>query len=74
MLKKIKQKARKIILGDYTAQLIDDTEMQRCSLLTANETSKTPKRYDIINYLLQLTENKRYLEIGVRNPADCFDR
>lgn len=33
-------------------------------------------RFDIINHFIEkrFDENCRYLEIGVRNPADCFDR
>ena len=31
-------------------------------------------RYDIINYLIQKNNFKKYLEIGVRNPDDCFNR
>lgn len=74
MLSYIKQHFRKILRGKYISQFIDDHAIIRCSELTENEVRKTPKRYDIINYLLTLTENKRYLEIGVRNPADCFSR
>lgn len=41
----------------------------------SHEMKKSPKRYDIINYLLaSLNRNCSYLEIGVRNPADCFDK
>lgn len=74
MLNFIKKQSRKILSNHYTSRFLDDNEIQRCSTLTAVEMKKTPKRYDIINYLLTLTENKRYLEIGVRNPADCFSR
>lgn len=31
-------------------------------------------RYDIINYLADKYKYKSYLEIGVRNPKDCFDK
>ena len=31
-------------------------------------------RYDIINYLIEKKNFKKYLEIGVRNPDDCFNR
>jgi SAM-dependent methyltransferase len=35
----------------------------------------TIKRYDIINYLLNRKEEETcYLEIGVRNPEDCFNK
>lgn len=32
------------------------------------------KRFDIINLLLRHTRERRYLEIGLRNPAHNFDR
>jgi hypothetical protein len=32
-----------------------------------------PKRAEIINHLIQCRAYKRYLEIGVRNPADNFN-
>jgi hypothetical protein len=34
-------------------------------------------RYDVINYLIEKfynTKECRYLEIGVRDPSDCFDK
>lgn len=38
------------------------------------EVSKRPLRSEIINYLLSLDQNqKKYLEIGVRNPAHNFN-
>lgn len=44
--------------------------------LTHLEMRKTPKRFDIINLIISSikTEMTRYLEIGVRNPADNFNR
>lgn len=40
------------------------------------EESKIPKRYDLINYLLSRKRNTytSYLEIGVRNPEDNFNK
>ena len=40
------------------------------------EAGKTPVRSDIINYLLSSVGKKEtnYLEIGVRNPANNFDK
>jgi hypothetical protein len=32
------------------------------------------KRYDIINALIKKNDYTDYLEIGICNPADCFDR
>ena len=39
------------------------------------ETQKTPMRYDVINFLLKhLNKETNYLEIGVRNPEDNFNK
>jgi len=39
------------------------------------ESEKNPKRYDVINYLLSTCgDQTRYLEIGVRNPEENFDK
>ena len=32
------------------------------------------ERFDLINYLIDKKKLKNYLEIGVRNPDDCFNR
>lgn len=32
------------------------------------------KRFDIINYLIEKNNFKTYLEIGVENPKNCFDK
>ncbi|MBR9758585.1 MAG: class I SAM-dependent methyltransferase [Algicola sp.] len=41
---------------------------------TRIEINKKPRRTEIINYFLSLSETKRYLEIGVRNPQKNFNR
>jgi len=39
------------------------------------ESAKSPFRYDVINFLLSATNRENiYLEIGVRNPADNFNK
>lgn len=39
------------------------------------EKKKKPLRYDLINYIIgRLNKEIKYLEIGVRNPADNFDK
>ena len=39
------------------------------------ENAKSPFRYDVINFLLSSTNRENiYLEIGVRNPADNFNK
>jgi hypothetical protein len=73
MFNKVSKQLRSL-LWSKDSRFVDKLEVQRCCSKNEEEKAKTPKRYDIINYLLGHTENKRYLEIGVRNPADCFDR
>lgn len=43
-------------------------------LLSKKESKKQPSRTTIINYFLTLCDGENYLEIGVRNPADNFDK
>lgn len=63
------------LLKEWSRPRSHDAKLVRhCDALTAKEISKEPKRYDIINELLSYTSNKRYLEIGVRNPSDCFEK
>lgn len=46
-----------------------------CKRLNDLELAKQPKRYDIINLLLNSFQREtNYLEIGVRNPAINFDK
>ncbi|MGA8261564.1 MAG: class I SAM-dependent methyltransferase [Arenicellales bacterium] len=47
---------------------------RECHAATNRERRKRPKRFDVINALLERTADRRYLEIGVRNPDDCFHR
>lgn len=41
---------------------------------SASMSQRSHARYHIINALLENTEQRRYLEIGVRNPEDNFNR
>jgi hypothetical protein len=47
---------------------------QTCSEASSAMQCRSHARYHIINALLKNTLKKRYLEIGVRNPADNFDK
>jgi len=56
----------------------DRADLKRINLETKakskEETAKTPKRTEIINYLLSFLDRETtYLEIGVRNPEDNFN-
>lgn len=53
----------------------NDTYHQQVKVLDEKEVNKTPLRSEVINFLLQyLNRETTYLEIGVRNPADNFDK
>ena len=58
----------------YFIRLLRDQESKRVLRLRKMEYAKTPKRHDIINYLLGQTKRKHYLEIGVRNPDHNFNK
>ncbi|MFN9710772.1 MAG: class I SAM-dependent methyltransferase [Bacteroidota bacterium] len=58
----------------FCYHFLNDTESNRIARLKKEEYLKTPKRYDIINYLLQFTSCEYYLEIGVRNPDHNFNK
>ncbi len=45
-----------------------------CAAASASMDRRSHARYHIINALLEQTDQKRYLEIGVRNPEDNFNR
>lgn len=55
-------------------RIIDDKFFVNTNLATQKEIRKRPKRTEIINYLLSLTDSKLYLEIGVRDPRKNFDK
>lgn len=42
--------------------------------LKFRETAKSPKRTEVINFCASQRNFENYLEIGVRNPADNFDK
>ena len=55
--------------------LLTDKHFREVQKKTTEEYSKNPSRSDIINYLLSLNQKvTNYLEIGVRNPIQNFDR
>lgn len=60
----------------YGNYILESEVYSNASKLTEIEAQKTPFRYDIINYLLNKTgdKNNNYLEIGVRNPIENFDK
>lgn len=60
---------------DLGSAVYHSEEFKRVKELNHLEIEKKPARFDIINFLLStLKRATTYLEIGVRNPADNFDR
>jgi hypothetical protein len=74
MISLIIDRLRKVLRGRFISRFVDEEAIAQCCQLTMKEVKKNPMRFDVINYLLERTDNKQYLEIGVRNPAECFDR
>ena len=60
-------------------QYLNDPFLQKGMEKTACELAKRPGRTEVLNFLLNASQRRsksdetRYLEIGVRNPADNFD-
>lgn len=60
---------------NWGGRFLTDPYHIRVQKLNEQEGLKAPKRYDIINFLLEtFKQPTTYLEIGVRNPADNFDK
>lgn len=55
-------------------RIIADDFFIKTDIATQNEIRKRPRRTDIINYFLSITDSKLYLEIGVRDPNKNFNR
>lgn len=60
---------------NWGGRFLSDPYHLRVQKLNEQEGLKAPKRYDIINYLLSTFKRSTiYLEIGVRNPEDNFNK
>lgn len=55
-------------------QIKSDPTYKESKLAGIRERQKVGKRTDIINHLLTITSHQNYLEIGVRNPDDNFNK
>ena len=66
-IKKVYETGKKVILDEY----FKDTKIK-----SGNEINKQPHRCDVINFLIENVkkENTIYLEIGVRDPTENFDK
>ena len=49
-------------------------EHRAAAIRHKNQQINGPQRFDWINAAIEQRGYQRYLEIGVRNPADCYDR
>ncbi len=52
--------------------ILEDEYFIKAAVLTKAEINKRPKRTEIINFLMTLTDAENYLEIGVRTPESNF--
>lgn len=68
-LKKIKE------YYNWGGRFLNDEFHKKVSIINKNEINKRPFRYDVINYLLGILKRETtYLEVGVRNPEDNFNK
>ena len=60
---------------NWGGRFLNDKFHKKTSILSEKEINKRPFRYDVINYLLSsFNRNTNYLEIGVRNPDDNYNK
>ena len=60
---------------NWGGRFLTDSYIIRGKQLNEIEQKKQPARYDVINFLLSSLQRETiYLEIGVRNPLDNFNR
>lgn len=60
---------------NWGGRFLNDKFHKDASILSEKEINKRPFRYDVINYLLSsFSRDTNYLEIGVRNPENNFDK
>ncbi|MEM5564585.1 class I SAM-dependent methyltransferase [Psychroserpens sp. AS72] len=55
-------------------QIYFDDYFKNTAQLSISENLKTPRRTDIINYLISVIDAQFYLEIGVRDPRKNFNK
>lgn len=76
MIEKLKYNFQKYLFpNNDSLRYINNKYHIDSKIKTDLECSKEPKRYEILNYILKsLNKETRYLEIGVRNPDDNFNK
>ena len=74
-MKRIKDRLKVIKYQfDFAKRVIKDKTFYRTYKISKEEGKKTGSRTEIISFLLDLIDGNNYLEIGVRNPDDNFNR
>ncbi len=58
----------------FAKKIFNDKTFYNTYKLSKLENSKLTKRTEIISYLINKIQGTKYLEIGVRNPADNFNK
>lgn len=76
ILKLSKKYKRQKQLSNVGAKVVNEPVYIEAVQKSALEIEKTPYRFDIINFLFQKINKQQsvYLEIGVRNPYENFDK
>ena len=69
-----RRKSRESLMGSSTDWLIQLRDRQIQTREYIHEQFTGHQRFDWINEVIRKRGYTDYLEIGVRNPADCFDR
>lgn len=74
-MKRIKDRLKVIKYQfDFAKRVINDKTFYRTYKISKEEGKKKGSRTEIISFLLDLIDGNNYLEIGVRNPDDNFNR
>lgn len=75
MYKKVKSKIKEFLkINEIGKNILNDDYFIKTKEINLKEMSKRPFRTEIINFLINLVDGKIYLEIGVRNPLENFDK
>lgn len=72
--KRFRQLARQEIFSQQSKWMADLAERRARVNAHIFDQESGPQRYDWMNAVIEKRGAKAYLEIGVRNPEDCFDR
>ncbi len=59
---------------NFAKRIYRDKKFHETYRISKAEVAKVPSRTEIINFLIELRNGTNYLEIGVRNPEDNFNK